>query len=284
MLNYNLIRKLKGQVKEAVLETFDTAIQNQKNPNDFILFLENGHIYPKPLVGLSKYMIGIGLKGIADYDRHDFFRFYLQFPFRQVYNNTKDRRKKEEILKNSFHLELMIYTHDWEAYPNLRMLKQLVNLVYGLPYEWDLELPEFGKQEFIRTDIRDALKNKKLKLANIITRSYNGQLRNAFAHSQYSFFVKEKIELHNYKGKSWEKEFVTYDEWNERFHLTTLLFDILLKEIQNYKNILGLKRKDPAVWVPHGNGHKLKYLYYDNYWNRYVWKENMEKTFGHSFS
>lgn len=277
MIKQKLLKKYHKEVNDAIVEAFEVCLANQKNPGDFLLFLENGHKTSMVMDGFSDYLIGQGLKGIADWDRLGFLEFYYrQLPFEKTYNRLRKKDKKEYIYKNSLHFDLMIYTHSWEAYPNLSRLKQMANMVNKDSYDWDIQIPDFTRHTFIRQEIRDVFKAKKLKLADIMSRSYHSQLRNAFAHSDYSFFKTGFIELRNYKGEPWELREISYAQWDERFTLTILLFSLLFRNISEYKKKLGYINPpfSWAVWVPEkrGTALKLKHLWYDKHYNRFLWE------------
>ena len=108
MIRKEKINELHPPIKEAVVELFNYCIEKQKNPGDFVLFLENGSETDKPQKGLSKYMVGIGEEGIADFDRLEFFSYYLRTSFYDWYDKSQDKKEKEKILKLSLHLEMMI--------------------------------------------------------------------------------------------------------------------------------------------------------------------------------
>jgi hypothetical protein len=277
MLKSAIINEIAPKVEKAIIELFERAIVKQKNPNDFLLFLENGYLTDTPIKGFSPYVIGQGTAGIADVDRTEFFEMYVNTPFEKTYNKAKSLERKKSVYKHSLHLELMMYTHFWESYPNLKALKQLVNLVKGNDYEWLLVIPDFSRHEFIREGIRDSFKEEGLLIADIITKCYNSQLRNAFAHSQFTFWYTDRITLGNYHGKPWEKKYFTYDEWNEIFTTTSLLYNILVKQIFLYKRKIGESGNHLGVWIPNSRGHTLKYLSYDPNYNRYLWKANEKK-------
>lgn len=283
MIKKKLLKKFENEVDEAIVEAFEACLSNQKNPGDFLLFLENGHKTSVVMDGFSDYIIGQGLKGIADWDRQMFLEFYYsQLPFEKIYNRFRKKDRKEYIYKNSLHFDLMVYTHSWEAYPNLSRFKQMANMVSNASYDWDIQVPDFTRHTFIRQEIRDVFRNKNLKLADIISRSYHSQLRNAFAHSDYSFFKTGFIELRNYKGEPWEMKELSYSEWDDRFTLTILLFSLMFKNIHEYKKKIGYL--DPpfslAVWVPEKRGRalRLKHLWYDKYYNRFLWAEQKPKN------
>ena len=277
MLRKAIIRRIVPEVEKAVTELFERAIAKQKNPNDFLLFLENGYLTDTPIKGFSPYVIGQGKEGIADFDRMEFFGAYVRTPFEADYNRARNKEKKKGIYRHSLYLELMMYTHFWESYPNLKTLKQLVNLVTGQEYEWLLEIPEFSRHEFIREGIRDVFTKEGLLIANVITKAYNSQLRNAFAHSQFTFWYTDRITLGNYHGRPWERKSFTFDEWDEIFTTTAILYDILVKKRIEYKKKIAETGNHLGVWIPNPRGHTLKYLVYDPIYNRYLWKANESK-------
>jgi hypothetical protein len=278
MIKQALLKKHHPEVEGAIIEAFELGLKSQKNPGDFLLFLENGHKRDFPAEGLSDYMIGFGLKGIADADRQDFINFYYnQFKFEEIYKKLKTKDQKEYLYKNSLHFDLMIYTHSWESFPNLSRLKQLANLVTNSSYNWDIKIPDFTRHDFIRKEVRDVFKSKRLKLSEILTRSFHSQLRNAFAHSDYNFFKTDFISLTNYKGDdSWEMREISYADWDERFTLTILLFNLLARKINDYKLKLGSACPPTGypVWIPTKNGasSKLDHVWYDKHYNRFLWE------------
>ncbi len=276
MIRPETIKKLRPPIDEAVIELFDYCIEHQSNKNDFILFLENGHYSESVPETFNNYVVGIGEEGIMDFNRLGFFEIYANTPFYERYQKEKDDGEKKQIFDICLNLEMMIYTHFWEAYTNLKTWKQLTNLALGKDYEWKIDIPYFGKQEFIRKSIRDVFKEINLKITDIISDCYNSQLRNAFAHSQYSFFYTDKIKLGNYTGKAREMKEISLDDWEYRFTSTSLLYDSIMRKKQEYKTQIGSSREKHSVWIPYRNGHKLSHLAYDKTYNRFYWYQNKE--------
>jgi hypothetical protein len=272
MIRKVTLAKLYPIVEKAICQAFDLAIQKQKNPGDFLLFLENAHISDVHFSGLSKYVVGVGSAGIHDSDRNRFVDFYMRRPFEAEFDAASAIDDKRKIRELSIHFELMIYSHAWESYPNLRILKQLANLCSGNSYDWEIAIPPMGRSDFIRKEIRDKLKKRKLDLSDIMTQAYHSQLRNAFAHSQYSFYSIGGIHLENYSGKPYELKEILFDEWEKRITLTVLLFNILNKIKIDYKRKLGMSSEYSAVWVPNKHGFTLKYLVFDDVYNVFSWK------------
>jgi hypothetical protein len=141
--------------------------------------------------------------------------------------------------KTSLTIELMIYTHLWESKTFLRQLKKLVNLCTSESYDWDVQVPDHTKHTFIRQQLRDKLVSAGLNLGAVITKGYHSSLRNAFAHSEFSFdFTKPLFHLTNYSGEEWEMKQITFDDWTIRFCYSFLLSYGFQEKFENEKLLL----------------------------------------------
>lgn len=280
MIRQPKITVLKDEVETAITQLFEHIIKTD-NKNNFISLLANGHKSNQILEGFSPYIIGPGEEGIMDYDRVDFFHFYTQLPFENQYNETNDSNLKEQIIKHSLHLELMIYTHFWEALPILKVLKQLCNLS-DKKYDWNIDVPLMGKHTFIR-EIRDTFKNSNLEIHSVITKGFHSQIRNAFAHSQYSF-SSDTIHLGNYDPKeAWQIPSISICDWEDRFLYTTLLFSSIVKALNTYKD--SLSEDLFTIQVPETNNSETlisrKVRYVKNQ-NRFIWNINNSENSSNS--
>jgi hypothetical protein len=144
----------------------------------------------------------------------------------------------------------MIYSHIWESKNLLKQLYRLSQLVLDKSYPWKVVVPEMGKQNFIRIEIRDKFRTKGLTISEIITKGFHTSLRNAFAHSEYSLNGYTKnIVLRTYKGDStWDIPSISYDAWSERFVYSALLSFYLIKLKQDRRNdIIKEFKKDEFV-------------------------------------
>jgi len=151
MLNLDYIKSIRPRIEEAVVNLFDRARENEYNPNDFVLFLCNGHV-DHDLARSSdrhKYVVGPGLKGLHDENRIEFFVEYLNAETNRDLSEMEDEEEVKRIRRFTIQVELMIYTHLWENEMSLKDLKQLVNLAKGEKYDWENEIPEQGKYDFI---------------------------------------------------------------------------------------------------------------------------------------
>jgi hypothetical protein len=140
----------------------------------------------------------------------------------------------------------MLYTHVWESKPFLKRLFRLASLAENKSYPWNVEVPNFKREDYIRNVIRKAFRRKKLAIAKVIEYGFHTSLRNAFAHSDYSIsFSNKRIDLHNYGGKDWELQNISFKDWARRFayssllsfHLTNKLYERRHSLIKNTERI-----------------------------------------------
>lgn len=219
--------KIDNEVKTSIEGALDRLKEVDKG--NYILFLANGEyvddyaIIPK----YSPYTIEYQLDFYRDESRirflSEFMTEYYSFASPQI--NSDDNQYK-------MNLELMIYTHIWESKMFLKRLYRVAHLVAGKEYDWKIKVPDMGKHDFIRFHIRQIFKEQELEIWEVIKNGFHTSLRNAFAHSEYSFDTMNKhnrINLYNYSGESWELKSITFDEWSKRFAYSALLSYYFLK-------------------------------------------------------
>lgn len=143
-------------------------------------------------------------------------------------------------------IETMIYTHIWESNLFLKRLYKLAVLCSfeDYTYPWTVNIPDMGRSDFIRNQIKEKYTNADIPLKELIEKAYHSSLRNAFAHSAFSIDERnKKMELYNYKGKDWELKNILLDDWSERFVYSFLLsyrmYDIVQKYRKNIVNYMG---------------------------------------------
>ncbi len=259
MIKKERFKEIKKQVEESIDTLYDSAKQNQKNPNDYVLFLANAeNVERYHEYGENPHILDYRIFKLQDSDRRKFLINYL---------NTKYQFQEDETSDdiNSLTIELMIYTHIWESKPFLRHLSKLSDLALSIDYQWYKEIPDFGKHDFIRT-LRDSLNQKGLQIGEVITCGFHTSLRNAFAHSQYyfDFFGYNKIHLTNYKEGEWELKEISYKEWTERFCHTFLLSHHFQNKFELEKETL-IPNHDYEVKLKDRNGNDIDgYIKYDS--------------------
>ena len=251
MFSEETLNNIHPRVENAVDELLNLAQKNQKNPNDLLLFLMNGH-YDEQIVlsGYSKFVLGPGRKGLYDTYRGEFLIDYLNSGEKKILDAVELREGKERYERMTITIELMIYSHFWENEISLKNLKQIANLVDGENYDWDNPIPEKSKFEFITENIKEIYLKYNLEAGKLIQESYHSQLRNAFAHGQYGLFGNGIIHLYNYKGLPDEIEVITYSDWEIRFLITALLFYELVAQKKALLIKLGKEIPVATVWVP----------------------------------
>jgi len=217
-----------AEIKDCLQKTLDDIKINSLH--NYIIFLADGEYkpeYEKSKVISNPYVIDNRIDYYKDSTRLDFLvnflKNYYSFPAGQVETDDNNFR---------ISMELMIYCHVWESKSFLKKLYRLAHISNGEEYNWNVVVPEMGKHDFIRNDIRATLEKKNNCLAEIIKRGFHTSLRNAFAHSEYSIDTingNRRIWLDTYTGKSWDIQEISFDDWSKRFVYTALLSYHLLK-------------------------------------------------------
>ena len=149
MIREKEFRTINFEVLNAIEEAFDFGKKNEKDKNDFYLFLCNAGKVEN--TEMNPYVIDYNIDNLIDNDRLYFLEQYLKshysFPFASY--NTSDS-------KVSLTMEMMMYTHIWESKNFLKQLKKLRDLCDGKEYSWTSKIPDSNfnsdesKQDFIR--------------------------------------------------------------------------------------------------------------------------------------
>lgn len=213
------------EVKKAISDTLDSI--KAKSLGNYVLFLADGEYkaeYDTPQNKFSAFVIDNRMDYYKDESRLQFLAKFLNtyYTFAPPQTSTDDDQYR-------LHLELMAYTHIWESKPFLKKLHRLAHLDNSEEYNWNVIVPEMGnpgKHEFIRDDIRTTFQNNGNPMYDVIKKGYHSSLRNAFAHSEYAFDTMNgntRIWLDNYKGKNWELQEISFDDWSKRFVYSALL-------------------------------------------------------------
>ena len=94
---------------------------------------------------------------------------------------------------DDLHVELMIYAHLWDSHYFLKSLIRLAAIVSGKGYIWDAQVNWWRKEKKMQDCIIIPIKNSGLELGNLLDRCYRHEIRNAFAHSQYSIDASRRL-------------------------------------------------------------------------------------------
>jgi hypothetical protein len=209
-------------IDREVIDALNNALDHIRanSPENYILFLAEGE--HKPTYANQKFnpnVIDNREDKYKDETRRKFFVQFLQtfYAFPTGTEHTDDNEQR-------MHMELMVYSHIWESDPFLKKLFRLAKIFNGDPYPWQVNIPAMGKHNFVRNEIRDVFRQQGHGLNQVITNGFHSSIRNAFAHSQYSFDENgRRIWFDNYNGEVWELENIGYDDWSSRFVYSALL-------------------------------------------------------------
>lgn len=272
MIKVEKFKEIKDEVEQAVEELFEFAKNNEKDENDYYLFLANCCYVSKEeyIKDYYRYFIDYSIDRYIDYDRIKFLTRFIN----SYYSFSESDKTTDEL--EAVTIEMMIYTHIWEADNFLKQLKQILNLCLNKEYDWEVKAPNSengeSKQKFIREELKDKFKEKGLKVAEVMKKGYRSQLRNAFAHCNYSFFKEERIDLHNYKPNSYEVKSITFNEWTEYFCYSFLFnysfLNYFFKEREKVKKEIEVflrnkdveKKKGILIYNPHDNSFDAKFI------------------------
>ena len=274
MFNQENFKKIKSRVVKAVTELYNTAIENQKYQNDIVLFYSDAHYDSTLPENYNKFIVGTGIEGIDDYPRIHFLIDFMRSRKEKDMLSSWDQEKIQKFKKYTINLELMMYTHLWEAKRSLTLLTQLCNLIQTKPYQWDINIPWNTKHNYIKNEIEQIFLDHTLDAGKIIQESYHSQLKNAFLHGNYTFNKSGYIKLNNYRDTDCKYNAISFDKWEKKFLNSVLLhFEILFQKRQRLIKF-GSHNSEVIVWLPKNNGTE----YYNDIlkWSvlrkKYIWK------------
>lgn len=218
-------------------------------PEDYVLFMACGEydeiIANNKELGLSPYTIsGYNLDNYYDITRQQFLCDFLN-----MYYNFAD---SNELLNDDYriNIEFLIYAHIWETKPFLKKLYRIANLLCGKEYDWKIQIPNYKKSDFITKKIIAPFNNSNCDLGRLITNTYNADLRNAIAHSDYQLHeyitFKSKTTLYN----------ITFDEWSIHF-VYSFCFSYHFAKITNERRkriFLDWGKNDFTIKMPFSDG------------------------------
>lgn len=292
------------RVEYAVDSLFQLAFQNQTHPQDLLLILENGFFHPllensQPagLPKLSPYTIGPGYLGHAENTQYQFYDHYR----REIYEDREgiiSQILKDEKLRNfeeiSIHLELFLYLKFWESDMIIKMLYMLSQLIQKKPFDWHFVIEKHngtginkhrkGIPFIISSEVRDQLYAECPTFAFLIECIYNEGLRNAAAHSQYSFQGRY---LHTYKfdkkANDYVSNYFSFSEWEEYSHMTIIFYNMLLKNMNHYRKYYTNLAKGkhfglPVRIIKADKTERTEFYTYDG--DRWCWYSNTDQGRG----
>ncbi len=260
MIFKEIVKSKAEKLRPVFDELFDLIIKNQSHPGDLLIVNENGFYNPDVLTWdnldrkLLPYLIGPNDEGHSEIDHHKFILAYLNSYeckithdeyLKEVKYDPKQKDKVDQFLlleKFSIQLEMLVYLKIWEADLFIKRFYQLARLLNGEEYDWHFKILESNRdknstgtrQEIIRNKIRKRFEQPLPKLFKAFENSYITQIRNAIAHSKYSF-MNRYIHLNNFiKGdKSSQLHSLKFDDWIDKFHETVILYNEYIRFFNN---------------------------------------------------
>lgn len=251
MLYKPWLLKYEKEVDLGIKNLFEKAFKNQSDENDLLLVILNGHkdrALENNSIGLSPFVFGLGKEGHAEGTQYDFFHY-----FRKNALTSKEREeflaycKKEGIegYELNVQLELLVYLKFWESDSILKQLYNLANnLLHGRPYDWFKDMRSTGRKHLMENQIINASKNRAPHFHNIVSTTYDRQIRNAVAHSQY-FIMGDTIMLNNYDEEDGHlRHSLKISDWEVLLHKTILFYNSLIKYRHLYQEIYKEETRD----------------------------------------
>lgn len=203
-----MIKEIRQEVIDIIEESFK-KIANE-DYNSYILYIGRADIIPglKTHVG-TNCVIDYQLDRYYDETRETFYDHYLN----RNYSKSGFCYDGESGI-DDLSIEMMIYCHLWDSVYFLKSLYRLATILDGKEYLWDPNIPENGKYTFIKENIISPLQTKKIKLGDLVSKAFDSNIRNAFAHSLYNVNVdSKKIYTRTRQGN----RIYTFDEFQKLF-------------------------------------------------------------------
>lgn len=264
MVFTELLNQFESEVKEAVEELFEKAYSNQKEKNDLLLVIVNGFYDDKNAQalksnGYSPYVIGPAQIGYSLETLYEFFDYYrktniLKSDFDSLLAKNETREAAEHNERLSINIELMIYLKFWESDLLLCQLYNLTNLATGEYYDWHNTKVLDSRMDLIRNKIQKPIEMICPKMYKLIEDIYSNQIRNAIAHSKYHFIGRALILANKDESVFYKLYNIPFDNWEERFHKTLLLYNYIIGSINKYSALYQEEVKDKhnglAVSIP----------------------------------
>ena len=181
-----MIKEIRKEVTDIIEKLFTTIAS--EDYTSYILYIGRADIIP----GLKAHVetdcvIDYQLDRYYDETREAFYVHYLNR------NYSKEGIKYDgERGIDDLSIEMMIYCHLWDSVYFLKSLYRLAEILDGKGYQWSPDIPENGKYKFIQENIISPLQAKNIELGYLVSKAYDSNIRNAFAHSLYNVDVDSK--------------------------------------------------------------------------------------------
>lgn len=282
MLRKDFVDKYNDEMVEAFSELFNTAQKRMFHPGDLLLCQQNGTVFENNSV------IGLGEEGLNSLQQinalfhngigkmtedNDYFKKHGN----NFFHGTSD-------LELSIQAEMKAYKEIWENVYFLRVLTEVVRVVNGERYDWQLDMYKIGNNK--SNHIRDKI-IKKLdvcpKFKEAMETAYRRQIRNAEAHSQYQI-IQGGIWFDNYKKvNADEVQGICFEEWEKIYCYSYLIFKGILDHLKSIVRqlyipytLLSPSGGIPVLCYHHDGTWRESYLYPDKTGNTWRFVKTMK--------
>lgn len=276
MIRETFSDKYNEEVRIVIRELFNICKQTMKHPGDLLVCQQNGFI------GLGAPSLGIGITGLN----------YMQQLNQIVYPGIGKTTNNNECFVNSRSIffngttdfeqsieeEMHRYHLIWENGYFLKTLKEISHLLNGENYDWELDTD--SKTRATRSNyIKDAIItkfSKAPKFQNLLEETYNKDLRNAIAHTQYRL-IQGGIVLTSIKDNNHQPFYgITFEKWEEIYSKAWFLLRYIfsgLNDIMELYYVPLAKEKISGgipILIPNGKKWSETYVYYFERGNRWT--------------
>lgn len=206
----------------------------EERPDYFLLFLSRAEYFPQNenVSGLAPYLIDYTPDMYNNKYQRKFVVDYLQCNYSQEGFSYQEKKDVNDLIT-----EMLIYSHIWEDVGFLKLLLRLSELLDQKDYAWSIEDIDYHKKlhTVVNERIIKSLKNRNLKLYEVIEIAYSTHIRDAFAHSMYSIDFENR-RMHIWGGRTVEKkweETISFDAFQEKFLITTKIWNLLFGSVDD---------------------------------------------------
>jgi len=233
------ILEIQQEIQSAIDEVYEFIAK--KDYNSFILFIARADTDPRLKDILpSICVVDNHLDLYHDETREEFYLRYLNR------NYTKDGFNYQgENGIDDLSIEMMIYCHLWDSDYFIKSLFRIANIVKGAGYLWEAENPDDHKWGKFQHGIIKPIKKENLKLGEIIESAYSSDIRNTFAHSNYSVDSKQRL-IYLRPQRTFSK--ITFETFQKKFLYSVILMNLMTNTLE--ENHLAAARKNDVLTSP----------------------------------
>ena len=226
----SLLHEIDYKVSSAIEEAL-AALCKVSQPNYCLLIARAGVEPMLERIGKSKYVMDNAMDVYHDETRQQFYLNYLNVNYRKGVLNYTEKDGLDKL-----YIEMMIYSHLWDSQRFLKDIYRIATMIAGKPYDWELDLEDGLSYKVMKDEVITPLKEKELKLGEIIESSYSSHIRNSFAHSLFDIDAHSRtIHLRSRHIKKYEDSLLSFDAFQDKFLHSIFLCYCLTNIIEHYR-------------------------------------------------